>query len=230
MNRLERLYAIHEELRRRAPVPVSAARLAEEFGVTTRTIERDLVALRGAGVPVDGEVGRTGGYSLAPVRGATVFSLGPEEVVALLLAARAAEGMPFTAAATVATQRLLDALPAPTRVMVEELRDRMRASKSHTPAARPRVQRTVEAAVRDHRVLRIAYTDAQQVVTQRAVEAHGFYGEVDGWYLVGWCRLRDAGRLFRLDRISRATLTTETAPERDLDDVIGWVPRPIARP
>src|SRR5689334_20604208 len=40
MNRLERLYAVAEAIRRRAPAPVSAAALAEEFGVTRRTMER----------------------------------------------------------------------------------------------------------------------------------------------------------------------------------------------
>lgn len=230
MKRLERLYAIHEELRRRAPVPVSAARLAEEFGVTRRTIERDLDALRSSGVPVDADVGRTGGYRLERTRGSVVFSLGPEEVVALLLATKVAEGMPFGDAATIATKRLLDALPAPTRVGVEELRDRLRAVLPDAPRARPAVQRAVEEAVRDRRVVRLRYVDRNGEVSSRAVEAHGFTGAPDGWYLIGWCRLRRGGRIFRLDRIQRATVTREHAPWRDVDEVLGWVPQQIARP
>jgi len=230
VNRLERLYAINEELRRRAPVPVSAARLAEEFGVTRRTIERDLESLRAAGVPVDADVGRTGGYRLSAVSGRAVFSLGPEEVVALLLAAKVAEGMPFGDAATTATKRLLDALPASTRVGVEELRERLRAVVPDAPRARPAVQRAVEAAVRDRSVVRIHYVDAGGVATTRAVEAHGFTGATDGWYLIAWCRLREGGRMFRLDRIRRATVTRERAARRDVDEVLGWVPQTIARP
>ena len=230
MNRLERLYAIHEELRRRAPMTVSAVRLAQEFGVTRRTIERDLDSLRSAGVPVDADVGRSGGYRLARTRGSVVFSLGPEEVVALLLAAKVAAGMPFGDAAVTATKRLLDALPESTRVGVEELRDRLRAVVPDAPRTRPAVQRAVEAAVRDRSVIRIRYIDAAGVSTTRAVEATGFTGAADGWCLIGWCRLRQAGRMFRLDRITRATVTRERAPWRDLDDVLGWVPHTIARP
>lgn len=230
MNRLERLYAINEELRRRAPVAVSATRLAEEFGVSRRTIERDLVSLRSAGVPVDADVGRAGGYRLAPTRGSVVFSLGPEEVAALLLAARATEGMPFGDAAATATKRLLDALPDSTRVGVEALRDRLRTVVPGLPRARPAVQRAVEAAVRDRSVVRIHYVDTGGVSTTRSVEAHGFTGAADGWYLIGWCRLRDGGRMFRLDRIQRATVTREQAPWRDLDEVLGWVPHAIVRP
>jgi len=230
VKRLERLYAIHEELRRRAPAPVSAARLAEEFGVTRRTIERDLDALRSSGVPVDADVGRTGGYRLERTRGSVVFSLGPEEVVALLLAAKVAEGMPFGGSAISATKRLLDALPASTRVGVEELRDRLRAVLPDVAPARPTVQRAVEAAVRDRLVVRIRYVDRNGETSSRAVEAHGFTGAPDGWYLIGWCRLRRAGRMFRLDRIGRATVTREVAPWRDVDEVLGWVPQQLARP
>ena len=61
MQRLERLVAITETLRRSAPRSVSARMLADEFGVTTRTIERDLGALRSAGVPLYAEAGCNGG-------------------------------------------------------------------------------------------------------------------------------------------------------------------------
>lgn len=230
MNRLERLYAIQEELRRRAPAPVSASTLARRFGVSRRTVERDLTALRSAGLPIDGDVGRAGGYRIERPHGNLLFSLGPEEVVALLLATRAAAGMPFTAAATTATQRLLDALPGSTRVATDELRQRIRAASPTAPHVRPSVSRAVEAAVRDRLVARIEYVDAAGAATRRDVEAHGFYGGVDGWYLIGWCRLRDAGRIFRLDRIGRATLRRERAPYRDLDDVLGWVPDDVAHP
>jgi predicted DNA-binding transcriptional regulator YafY len=230
MKRLERLYALNEELRRRAPRPVSAATLSETFGVTRRTVERDLASLRLAGVPLDADVGRTGGYRLAPTRGTAVFSLGPEEVVALLLATSAAAGMPFTSAANTATERLLDALPDVTRVQVEELRARIRTAEPQSQTVRPAVQRAVEAAVRDRVVVRIQYVDADGVETSRAVEGQGFYGAVDGWYLIGWCRLRNAGRLFRLDRIRRAHVTVEAMPSRDIDDVLGWVPHQTRRP
>jgi predicted DNA-binding transcriptional regulator YafY len=224
VNRLERMYAITEELRRRAPATVSATSLADRFGVARRTVERDLAALRAAGVAVDGATGRSGGYTLLPTRGNVVVTLGPEEIVALLLATRATVGMPFSAAAGVATERLVDALPTLTKISAASLRERIRVASPSPTTVRPSVQRNAEAAVRGGLVLRIQYADASGSVTKRAVEAHGFYGATDGWYLVGWCRLRHAGRMFRLDRIVGSALTQETATARDLDDVLGWVP------
>ena len=44
MNRTDRLYAIVEELRARSPRAVSASKLAERFEVSTRTVERDVLA------------------------------------------------------------------------------------------------------------------------------------------------------------------------------------------
>ena len=42
-------------------------------------------------------------------------------------------------------------------------------------------------------------------------------GVQPNWYLWAWCRLRDAPRAFRLDRIHGAVMTDEIAPDRGLD-------------
>lgn len=230
MRRSERLFAIAEELRRRAPASVSATSLADRFGVSRRTIERDIESLRGAGVSLAADVGRTGGYWLDQRPGKDLFMLTGEEVVALLLATRAAAGMPFSEAATAATARLLDALPPATRVAMTELRNRILAAETGVPRARPPIRRATEQAVRDQVVVKISYRDANGATTTRAVEAHGFYGATDGWYLVGWCRLRNAGRIFRLDRITRATPTKERFVPQPIEHVLGWVPHQTHKP
>jgi predicted DNA-binding transcriptional regulator YafY len=61
MNRVDRLYAVVEELRAAGPAGRSARRLAERFEVSVRTIERDILALQEAGVPISSQVGRRGG-------------------------------------------------------------------------------------------------------------------------------------------------------------------------
>ena len=62
MNRTDRLYALVEDLRAIAPRPRSARQLAAKYEVSTRTIERDILALQESGVPVYAETGRHGGY------------------------------------------------------------------------------------------------------------------------------------------------------------------------
>ncbi|MGF1468868.1 MAG: helix-turn-helix transcriptional regulator [Sandaracinaceae bacterium] len=63
MKRTERLFALAEVLRGRR-TGVTAEELAERFGVTVRTIYRDLASLREADLPVGAERGRGGGYAL----------------------------------------------------------------------------------------------------------------------------------------------------------------------
>ena len=57
----ERLFALAEYLRGRR-TGVTAEQLAERFGVTVRTMYRDLDALRAADMPLGAERGRGGGY------------------------------------------------------------------------------------------------------------------------------------------------------------------------
>src|SRR6266498_1578454 len=66
MNRTDRLYALVEELRATAPRARAARRLAERFEVSVRTIERDILALQQAGVPIWATPGPGGGYTIDP--------------------------------------------------------------------------------------------------------------------------------------------------------------------
>jgi len=63
MRRKTRLFALAEALRARR-TGVTAAQLADRFGVTLRTIYRDLDALQDAGMPIKADRGRGGGYAL----------------------------------------------------------------------------------------------------------------------------------------------------------------------
>lgn len=231
MQRLERLFAIHDRLRRASPGRLSAAGLANEFGVTRRTIERDLASLRSAGVPLYAERGRNGGQVSLDRMGNTVVSLTPGEVTALLVAVTAAgSDMPFADAADTAVARLLDGLPSSTRVAVEQLRGRIRSAVSAAEPADRRVRQTVETAVQRGLVVNIDYVDGEGAITARAVEAVGLYRGERYWHLIGWCRLRQGGRIFRIDRIRSARLTRQQAPARDVEETLGWVPHELESP
>ena len=67
VNRTDRLYALVEELRAVAPHPRSARQLATKYEVSTRTIERDILALQESGAPSYAETGRHGGYVIDKV-------------------------------------------------------------------------------------------------------------------------------------------------------------------
>jgi predicted DNA-binding transcriptional regulator YafY len=86
------------------------------------------------------------------------------------------------------------------------------------------VERAVRRAVHDRRVVLIDYVDSAGNGTRREVEPSGLLRGTDGWYLVGWCRLRGEGRAFRLDRISHAVVTEQAAVVRVIRDLVPDVP------
>jgi biotin operon repressor len=96
------------------------------------------------------------------------------------------------------------------------------------------VRDTLAEAVRTRRIVRLAYTDQSGGRSFRDVEAHGLVIAPYAEYLVGWCRMREGPRMFRLDRVGAAYLSGRAAGVRDLDDLLAAlrvpVPRPAAEP
>ncbi|GGU77243.1 transcriptional regulator [Streptomyces filipinensis] len=220
MNRTDRLYALVEELRAAAPRPRSARALARQFEVSVRTIERDLAALQQSGVPLHAEPGRTGGYVLDPERTLPPLTITPAEATALAVGLHALAATPFAADARSALHKVLAVMPQRERRAAAELTGRVRllvpAARPGRPAG-PVVPAVLREALTAGRVLRLEYADAAGRITARDVEPLGFLGGTEHWYLAGWCRLRDAARGFRLDRVRTATALDERAPDRAVD-------------
>src|ERR671910_3615324 len=94
MNRVDRLYAVVEELRAAGPRGRTARRLAERFEVSVRTIERDILALQEAGVPISAQLGRRGGYVLDRSMSLPPLNFTPAEAVALAVGVRGGADTP----------------------------------------------------------------------------------------------------------------------------------------
>lgn len=89
------------------------------------------------------------------------------------------------------------------------------------PPVDPAVQSAVEEAIANRRVLRMTYLDGKGRPTEREVEPSGVLNASGHRYLVGWCRSRQDGRGFRLDRIRAAEVTSEPIRDRDMAAVLG---------
>jgi predicted DNA-binding transcriptional regulator YafY len=213
VNRTDRLYALVEELRAVAPRPRSARWLAARFEVSARTVERDLSALQQSGVPIYAEAGRTGGYCLDRSHTLPPVNLTPAEAVAMALALQQLAGTPFHAAAATGLRKLVAVLPERDAAAAREL-----AGRVHLVGGGPttRVPDLIAEALSARRVLRISYADRGGAGTAREIEPLGYVGNPAHWYLVAWCRLRHAVRVFRTDRISGVTMTLEVPPPRRL--------------
>ncbi|NUW42957.1 helix-turn-helix transcriptional regulator [Nonomuraea rhodomycinica] len=225
MNRTDRLYALVEDLRAISPRCRSARELARRFEVSVRTIERDIIALQESGVPIHAEPGRRGGYALDKAMSLPPLNFTPAEAVAIALALSRSGDQPFGRQARSALRKVVAAMPGREGELARELARRVRVvadpGDDGTGArllGAAGVSRAIEEALLRRRVLRLEYADAKGALTSRDVEPGVFLGGRGGyWYLVGWCRLRDDVRVFRLDRIASAGVTGERCPDRPLE-------------
>ena len=230
VNRTDRLYALAEELRRVGRAGTTSTRLAQLFEVSPRTVKRDVSALQQAGLPVVAQAGLGGGYVLAASVGLPPVNFTPAQAVALALAVRALPpGSPFGTDAEAARAKVLDALPPEARARADELAGRVwsRPDRADDTAA-PQVLRALEESLGRHQVLAIEYRSAGGDVTRRRIEPVVLARTEGRWYVVAWCRSREALRWFRLPRILRADLTPERYDPRPVAEV--GDPPPDARP
>ncbi|MGY2003900.1 helix-turn-helix transcriptional regulator [Blastococcus sp. SYSU DS1024] len=221
MNRTDRMHAVSEELRRAGARGRTAQRLADWLEVSPRTIKRDVAALQQAGVPIWATAGPGGGYVLDATATLPPVNLTPAQAVALAVALAGASEAPFAADGRAALEKVLDVMGPVAREAALHLGGRVWVRGDDR--RRPGPATVVEEALLRRRVVAIRYRDDAGTVSRRRVEPHLLARTGDRWYLVAWCRLREAPRWFRWDRIEAADLTTETAPERD-PDVYGTPP------
>ncbi|MEL7976073.1 WYL domain-containing protein [Isoptericola sp. F-RaC21] len=204
MKRSERLHAVVDHLRARAPRPVSTVRLAAELGVSRRTVERDLAALREAGVPVYGVDGRAGGYSIVADYSLPPLHLRADEALAAAVALGLLARSPFAGAARRARDRILAGAPEPVRAAVSGgVVPVATAGPAGSATARPYLD-LLPGAIAERRVLRLRYRgEVREVEPLRLLRGDG------RWYLVAWARPAGGVRGFRDDRIESVEPTGE---------------------
>lgn len=208
MNRVDRLHAIlvHLQSKKR----VTANEIAERFGLSLRTVYRDIKALDEAGVPIIGEAGVgysvMEGYRLPPI----LFT--KEEASAILLGAKFVQR--FTDRAD---RRSFDAamfkvkavLRSSDKEYVEQLDSRIAIQAGPIPIENDAElhMSIIRQALVEQRILRMKYFSAySEETTARDIEPIGLLYYSLSWHLIGWCRLRNDYRDFRADRIQQIEL------------------------
>jgi len=219
MNRFDRVTALLLLLQTRSVL--TARFLSEHFDVTERTIYRDIRTLENAGVPIGAEAGvgyfLEKGYRLPPVS----FTL--DEAAALLIGEK-------LVASSLDQNTLADyqyALNKVRAVLDGSDKDYLSSLDTdigvlHAGQAFPMDEQTEEPSANQQsqntdrwlrecrgslvrrQIVEIDYAiQASDAITTRQVEPIGLFYYSLHWHLIAWCRLRQAYRDFRLDRILR---------------------------
>ncbi|MCO6011177.1 WYL domain-containing protein [Actinoallomurus purpureus] len=214
MTRTDRLFALVEELRTNAPRPSTVRELAGRLKVGAPTIERDIEELREAGVPVKADA-TANGYFLDTVGILPPVGLSPAEAVALATAVGRDGASPFAHSGRTALLKIVAAMAAADGAEDRRLAERIRGLVLADGTPEVPAGAVVEEAVATRKVVRLTYAGRDGAQTRREVEPAAFVAGARDWHLIGWCRLRDAPRIFRVERIRQATLLEEIAPPRD---------------
>ncbi|MBW5445959.1 WYL domain-containing protein [Cohnella sp. CFH 77786] len=223
--KLDRLLAITMLLLNRKRV--SAKELADRFEVSLRTVYRDVETIQMAGIPVVSYAGTSGGYEIMDRYRLDRQMLSFEELNSIVVALRGIR----TTLDDREIEPLLDKVGAllgkSEHERLDESSDRLAIDiNPWSRGAEDKEKLTgLREAIRDRKVIRFEYTNAEGDRTSRSCEPMKLVLKGYVWYVYGYCLLRRDFRIFRLSRIRELDITGPVFVRREMpatDNLLRW--------
>ncbi len=213
---------------------ISGPELAERLEMDVRTVRRYITHLQDAGIPIEGNIGRYGGYRLRPGFKLPPLLFTEEEATAIMLGLLGTSWLEIGQSPAAVE----GALAKVSRVLPLRARDRLQAMSSHLfffsphEEARPDVSFviTLSEAIGQRQRIAMDYRSSHDQLTHRKVEPYGIIGWDGHWYLVGYCCLRQGYRIFRLDRIQQVEVLAEDFERAEEFDCRAYVMKQYGEP
>lgn len=220
MSRSARLLQLIDRLRR-ARRPLTGPVLAQQLGVSLRTIYRDIATLREQGACIEGEPGT--GYEMRPGFLLPPLMFTPDELEALLLGARWASRLPdpeLASAASTALDRIRSVLPLALRVDIDT--SGLLVPPLHDAGAPEPWQASLRRAIRQQHQIKLLYVDEKGQASERRVWPFAMAFFQNCRVLVAWCELRQDFRHFRADRVQSVSDTLQRYPDHRASLIERW--------
>lgn len=226
LERIQRLDIL--KARMKSGDAITVALIAEEFGVSTRTISRDIEILRDQGLPIDADRGRGGGIRLQQNWSVGRINLTYTEAVDLMISLAIAEQMQssiFMASLQSVRHKLMASFSSNMKQRVKGLKDRIRIGQGVSsmvlatliPNDKTLVEKLHQAFLMQTRC-DIQYSDQAGNLTHRKIQPHYLLLNFPVWYVLVWDELRQDVRTLRCDRIQNLTLLEEEFRLLPLDE------------
>lgn len=187
--------------------------LARRLEVNVRTVRDYIERLADLGIPVEAQRGRHGAYRLRPGYKLPPLMFTEDEALALtlsLLMAREHGLAQTTPSFEGALAKIERVLPASTRERIQAVGQTVVFENRSAHVAPPlTVVMILSSAVQSERSVHLHYRSAAGEVTDRAFNPYSVVSHEGFWYTIGYCHLRKAQRLLRLDRILQIEITDE---------------------
>jgi predicted DNA-binding transcriptional regulator YafY len=201
----------------------TAAELAEEFGVSRRTMLRDLAALSEMGIPLRSTPGPGGGYSLPRGGRRLSPSLSVDEALALIVSYEALMRYPvspFSSQSLSAVTKLRAALPPDVVGELDRLRRHVAVVEPVRKYEAPLLGELLKAALNEEHLM-VTYDSIRSGVSERVIYPFGLYASQGFWYCACFDHKRRANVSLRADRFLSAERVKglERPPHGPL---VGW--------
>jgi predicted DNA-binding transcriptional regulator YafY len=213
--RISRLTAIVTQLQTKRLV--TASELAAKFSVSVRTIYRDIRALEQAGIPIYVEEGK--GYSLMEHYRLPPVMFTESEANALIIA----EQLVLNNKDSSLIKDYSAAIDKIKSVLTLNIKDKANLLADRTQFTQiENIERTssnlsiLQFALTNFLLTKIEYANEANETTNRTIEPFALLSVRSNWLLVAWCLLRQEFRYFRLDRIKKIEILSETFTPHDL--------------
>jgi predicted DNA-binding transcriptional regulator YafY len=218
---------------------IGGPELAARLAVDPRTVRHYVARLQELGIPVVADRGRAGGYRLRPGFKLPPLMFGDDEALAVTLGLLAVRRFGLLPGGT----GVDGALAKLDRVLPHTLRERLRAADRTLAFAgdpegarmaarepvRDRVLLALSDAARDGHTVRARYRSWRGEASERAIDPYGLVFANGRWYLAGHDHLRQAVRVFRVDRVAGVEATRERFEPPPGFDAVAHVERSLAR-
>lgn len=217
LSRLSRLTAILTMLQSKRII--TAGDIAKRFDISKRTAYRDIKALEQAGVPIQSEEGKgyllMTGYNLPPL----MFT--EDEANALITAEKLIarnKDASFIKSYQDAVTKVKAVLNTINKDKAALLSQRVAFFQNWKQVRSSNNLSLIQSCITNLKTLKVTYNSiGKEELTERIVEPQALYNTQENWILIAYCRLRQAYREFRLDRIDQLSGPHETFDTRHFD-------------
>jgi len=226
MNRIDRLFGITTLLQSKKYV--TAEKIADKFGISLRTVYRDVKALCEQGIPVSFEQHKgyflVQGYFLPPV------SFSTEEANALLLMETVVYG--FTDKSiqkhySTALNKVRTVLRSGQKDQVEQLAETVKMQLPSRLRNDFEYLSVLQNAIAAKTIIEIGYTNIKGETSTRKGEPIGLIFYAFSWHVIAWCHTRKEYRDFKVSRINKVKdtgLPFTITKHRELADYMKELP------
>jgi len=190
----------------------TARELAGRFGVSTRTIYRDIDVLSTAGVPVFTNKGSGGGISLLDNYAINKALLTEHERDSLLLALKTLQATKYPE-----VEAVLDKIGAVFRKATSADWVEIEFSPWGSGPNEENKFLDIKRAILESKIVTFDYINADGILSRRSVEPMRLAFKGQAWYVWGYCRTRRDFRTFRISRMRNLAVTDEGFARRPLE-------------